>query len=82
MGAGMLDRMTTADIARALNLSREYVTDKVVKRPDFPNPVLVLSRKTVQWARADVDAWIGAQAIRAAGQSARPTRGNRRAKAD
>lgn len=61
----------TADIAAMLGVGREYCTDRVVKRPDFPKPCLNLSRKTRRWRRADVEAWIEAQAIRAAGRSPR-----------
>jgi predicted DNA-binding transcriptional regulator AlpA len=74
-----MTNLTTADIAELLGLDREYVTDRVVKRPDFPPPVLVLSRKTRLWSRAHIEQWQEAQAIRAAGRSARPSRGSRSA---
>lgn len=67
----MSERVNTAGIAELLGLDREYVTDRVVKRPDFPAPVLALSRKTRLWLRAEVQEWADAQAIRAAGRSAR-----------
>lgn len=62
--------VTTADIAAELELGREYVTDKLVKREDFPAPHLVLSRKVVKWLRADFNAWRTAQVNRAAARSA------------
>lgn len=65
----MSSYITTSDIAADLELSREYVTDRLVKRPDFPAPALRLSRKTVKWERADFEAWKQAQANRAAAQS-------------
>ncbi len=54
----MSDYLGTAEIAQALGLQREYVTDRLVKRPDFPPPAIRLSRKTVRWERAKVEAWI------------------------
>ena len=47
----------TQDIAQYLGLSREWVTDNVTKRPDFPKPVINLSRKTRKWSWADVAKW-------------------------
>lgn len=60
----------TKEIAERLSLSRDYVTDKLTKREDFPAPHLRLSRKTVKWLLADFERWCDAQAIRAAGRSA------------
>lgn len=47
----------TKEIAAAWKLNREYVTDIVVKKPDFPQPALNLSRKTKRWMRVDCQAW-------------------------
>lgn len=66
----------TADIAAMICLQRQYVRDEVVKRPDFPAPALRLSRKTVRWELADVQAWIRAQQIRAGRLPAPPSRGS------
>lgn len=74
-----MNYITTADMAEALGVTREYCTDRLVKRPDFPAPALVLSRKTVRWLREDFDAWMQAQANRAAPRSARPSPGSKRA---
>lgn len=52
-----MDLISTADIAEDLGLCREYVTGRLVKRPDFPAPVLRLSQKTVRWLRDDYEAW-------------------------
>lgn len=65
------DRMTTADIAALLELKQRYVTNKLVKRADFPPPVLALSQKTVQWARSAVLAWVEDQRVKALRRSAR-----------
>lgn len=53
----MTDLIDTADIAADLNLGRDYVTRRVVKRPEFPRPALRLSQKVVKWARAEYEAW-------------------------
>lgn len=47
----------TAGIAAMLGLSREHVTDRLIKRPDFPRPVVNLSRRTRRWAERDVVAF-------------------------
>ena len=44
----------TAEIATMLGLSREHVTDRLTKRPDFPRPAINISRRTRMWRRADV----------------------------
>lgn len=71
-------KIDTAYIAERLGFSREYVTDRVVKREDFPAPILKLSQKAVKWSLSDFEAWLEAQANRAAGRSAKPSRGSRR----
>lgn len=72
----MTDLIGTADIARMLGLCREHVTSRVTKRPDFPAPALVLSRKTVRWDRAAVVRWLEQQRIKAARRSAPGSRGS------
>jgi predicted DNA-binding transcriptional regulator AlpA len=58
----MTDYITTADMAQALGLPRPFVTDRLVKRADFPKPALRLSQKTVLWLRSDFEKWKAAQA--------------------
>ena len=53
----MTDLIDTAHIAADLNLCRDYVTRRVVKRPEFPRPALRLSQKVVKWARSEYEAW-------------------------
>lgn len=48
----------TAEIARMVGLSREHVTDRIIKRPDFPRPAINISQRTRYWRRADVLAYI------------------------
>lgn len=74
-----MNYITTADIAADLGLERAYVTDRLTKRPDFPEPALRLSRKTVRWLREDFEAWKAAQANRDAPRSAPPSLGSKRA---
>jgi predicted DNA-binding transcriptional regulator AlpA len=49
--------LDTGQIAELLNLTREYVTDKLTKRRGFPPPRVNLSRRLRRWAEADVMAW-------------------------
>ena len=50
--------ITIDDIAARIGERREFVRDTLVKRPDFPRPVLVLSRKIVKWDASDLDKWL------------------------
>lgn len=53
----MSDLIGTKEIASLFDLTREYVTDKVVRRADFPKPKLKLNRKTRKWSAEEVEAW-------------------------
>jgi predicted DNA-binding transcriptional regulator AlpA len=77
IGVEMNDTIDTKDIAELLGYSREYVTDRVTKREDFPVPVLRLSRKAVRWSAADVRAWLEGQSLRASKQSGSRSRGSK-----
>lgn len=57
-GAATGAMVNTAEIARMAGLSREHVTDRLTKRPDFPRPAVNISRRTRFWRRADVLAWM------------------------
>lgn len=48
----------TKEIAERLKLKREYVTDKLTKRPDFPKPVYKASQKVKMWDEQDIEAWM------------------------
>lgn len=54
----MNDLMDLSDIANLLKLSKHYVRDKLVKRPDFPRPALSLSQKCRRWKINDIQNWI------------------------
>jgi predicted DNA-binding transcriptional regulator AlpA len=56
----------TAKIAQLLGVTREHVTDRLTKRPDFPRPAVNLSRRLRRWSEADVRAWLATQSKRAA----------------
>ena len=56
--ASSVPRMDTAGIAALLGLTREYVTDHVTKRVDFPKPFINVSRKTRYWRTSEVMAWM------------------------
>lgn len=52
------DRVTTADIAEILGVTQQHVTDRVVRRPGFPRPVINLTQKTRQWDRNAVESFL------------------------
>lgn len=54
----MLDRK---QIAEKLGVKQETFRKRVEVRPDFPKPVLRLSRETVRWDEADIEKWLTRQ---------------------
>jgi predicted DNA-binding transcriptional regulator AlpA len=57
----MTELLTLDDIAGQMQMRREHVRDKIVKRPDFPRPAFALSQKGRRWASSDVQGWIESQ---------------------
>ena len=51
------DKLSTADIADLLRVSRQHVTDRLTKQPDFPKPIINISRRTRFWRRQDIERW-------------------------
>lgn len=49
-----LNWVSTRDIALMMRLSQEYVTDEVVKRAEFPKPVVNRSQRVRFWDRDQV----------------------------
>lgn len=47
-----------AGIVQITGYSVRYVRDTLVKRPDFPKPVIRLSTQNVRWNEADIIAWM------------------------
>jgi hypothetical protein len=57
----------TGQIAELLGVTRQHVTNRLTKRPDFPAPCVNRSRRMRKWKEADVWAWArGTQSKRAA----------------
>lgn len=56
-------RLDTAGIAAMLGVTREHVTDRITKRPDFPKPFINVSRRLRYWRQSDIQSWMlkGAQ---------------------
>lgn len=54
----MTTLLDTGQIAQLLNVTREHVTDKLTKAPDFPAPTVNLSRKMRRWDEDEVIAWL------------------------
>ena len=53
----MTDKFDTADIAEYLGLKRPYVTDNIVKREDFPRPIINRGPRLRRWNADDVIRW-------------------------
>ena len=51
-------RLDTADIAAMLGVTREHVTDRITKRPDFPKPYINVSRRLRYWRQSEVMSWM------------------------
>lgn len=51
-------RLDTAGIAAMLGVTREHVTDRITKRPDFPKPFINVSRRLRYWRASDIHAWM------------------------
>lgn len=51
------DYISPEEIVSVLGVDREYFTDRLSKRPDFPRPAIVITRETKRWRRADFEAW-------------------------
>lgn len=54
-------------LAEHLQVPRRYVRDNLVKRSDFPRP-LVVSRYLRFWVKAEVDTWLLKQRQKANGR--------------
>lgn len=61
----MSTTVDTGEIAELLHVSREYVTDKLTKKPDFPPPVINRSRRMRRWALEAVERWASGQSLEA-----------------
>lgn len=58
MNNTMIDRKA---MAARLGISVDTFRRKVEKHPDFPLPVLRLSRETVRWEEHDFEQWLQRQ---------------------
>lgn len=58
------DELTSKQVAEIIGLSHTHVRDTIMKSPDFPEPIIALSRKTKRWARSDVMDFIKKRSIK------------------
>lgn len=65
-------RVDTAGIAALLGCTREHVTNRLTKRPDFPAPFVNVSQKMRYWRLADVQAFIAGKRGRVKGGQQSP----------
>lgn len=49
--------LTVDQIAARYQVKRRTVVDQWTKRPDFPRPVVNISRKVRAWKAEDVEQW-------------------------
>lgn len=54
----MIETMNTAEIAELLRMQQRQVTDRLIKRPDFPKPWFGRCRNHRLWRKEDVLAWV------------------------
>lgn len=68
----------TADIAEMLGVCRAHVTNRIVKRPDFPAPVINLSQKLKKWSAEEVARYVkgGRRSEQASRGSTHPAAGS------
>lgn len=57
----LTDTLNRDEIAQLIRVSRDTLRKRYEPRPDYPRPVVRLSRKTVLWARSDIVRWIERQ---------------------
>lgn len=55
------DLLGTKDIARMLGISQAHCVGRIIKRPDFPRPVVNLSQRLRKWRREDVMKYVVAK---------------------
>jgi predicted DNA-binding transcriptional regulator AlpA len=54
-----IDLIDTKEIARLLGVTRAHCVGRIIKRPDFPKPVINLSQRIRKWRKDEVYAYIG-----------------------
>ena len=57
----MIDLLDRKTIAQMLGVQPATFRKCIESRPDFPKPVLKLSRETVRWDAKDVHRWVSRQ---------------------
>lgn len=55
------DLIDTKQIAQFLGVCQAHCTQRIIKRPDFPAPVINVSQRLRKWKRADVLRWASAK---------------------
>ncbi len=61
----MSEKWDTADIAAYLDVTRTHVTDRLVKSPDFPPPIINRGPRLRRWLADDVRRWASGQSLEA-----------------
>lgn len=58
------DMVDIPGISDITSLPRTYVRDTLVRKPEFPRPVLNLSQKTRRWDKGEVVEWLAREVAR------------------
>lgn len=54
-----IELIGTKEIAKLLQVSQGHCVSRVIKRPDFPKPVMNLSQRMRKWRKDDVMRFVG-----------------------
>lgn len=54
-----IELMDTKEIVRLLGVSQVHCVGRIIKRPDFPKPVINLSQRLRKWRKDEVYAYVG-----------------------
>lgn len=54
-----IELIGTKDISRMLGVTQAHCVGRVIKRPDFPKPVIDLSQRIRKWRKDDVLRFLG-----------------------
>lgn len=58
------DELTSKQVAEIIGVSHNHVRYTIMKSPDFPEPIIALSRKTKRWVKSDVMDFIKKRSIK------------------
>ena len=54
-----IELIDTKEIARILAVTRAHCVGRIIKRPDFPKPVINLTQRLRKWRKDEVYGYLG-----------------------